>query len=145
MAMAEGPPDPVASIMAPMMPVVFENVRMLYESGIPILAGTDLGGPFVVPGVSLHDELRTLVDSVGLSPIDALRAATINPARAFEMSDSLGTVSDGMLADLVLLSSNPLEDIRNTTQISGVVLQGQHLSRVHLDSLLAVPALGPRP
>lgn len=122
------------------MPIMAENVHMLNAANVAILAGTDLGNPFLVPGVSLLDELEILVDAAGLSPLEALRAATLNPARVFAMSDSLGTVSPGMLADLVLLRSNPLDDIGNTTTISGVVLNGRFLDRAALDNLVSVAA-----
>ncbi len=113
------------------------NTRLLHEAGVPILAGTDLGNPFLVPGLSLHDELALLVREAGLSPLEALRAATLNPARTFGLADSLGTVAPGRLADLVLLVGNPLEDITQVSRIAGVVLRGRYLSRVVLDSLLA--------
>jgi imidazolonepropionase-like amidohydrolase len=124
------------------METKLENVRMLHEAGVVVLAGTDLGNPFLVPGVSLHDELAALVEGVGLSPLEALRAATVDPARVFGMADSLGTVAEGMLADLVLLGSNPLENISNTMSVVGVVLNGRLLDRDALDSLLSGEAAG---
>jgi cytosine/adenosine deaminase-related metal-dependent hydrolase len=111
-------------------------VRVLNRAGVPFLAGTDLGGPYLYPGFSLHDELELLVEA-GLSPLEALRAATLNPARYLEATDSLGTVAPGKLADLVLLSANPLEDIRNTRRIAAVVLNGRYLDRAVLDRWLA--------
>jgi imidazolonepropionase-like amidohydrolase len=111
------------------------NVRILREANVPILAGTDVGNPFLVPGRSLHEELAMLVDA-GLSPLEALQAATSKPAVAFGMRDSLGVVQQGMLADLVLLEANPLEDIHNTQSIAGVVLAGRYLDRAALDALL---------
>lgn len=139
-AMAQRGPHPVASIMEPVRDVVDGDRWMLHEAGVPFLAGTDLGNPFLVPGASLHDELEALVESVGMSPLEALRAATLGPARTFEMTDSLGTVEDGMLADLVLLRSNPLEDIRNAREIEAVVLDGRYFDREHLDGMIAEAA-----
>lgn len=139
-AMAQGPPHPVASLMAPVREVTDENRRMLHEAGVPFLAGTDLGHPFLVPGASLHDELEALVEIVGMSPLEALRAATLGPARTFGMADSLGTVEREMLADLVLLHSNPLEDIRHSREISGVVLNGRYFDRGDLDGLIVEAA-----
>ncbi|MDQ3516691.1 MAG: amidohydrolase family protein, partial [Gemmatimonadota bacterium] len=83
----------------------------------------------------LHDELVLMVEA-GLSPLDALRAATLGPARYLAATDSLGTVAPGKLADLVLLDANPLEDIRNTARIRAVVLNGRLLQRADLDALL---------
>lgn len=111
-------------------------VRALALNGVPFLAGTDLGGPLLYPGFSLHDELALLVEA-GLSPLQALQAATLNPARYLEATDSLGTVQAGKLADLVLLDANPLEDITHTQQIRAVVLRGRYLDREALDTLLA--------
>lgn len=109
-------------------------VRLMREARVPMLAGTDVGNPFVVPGWSLHHELELLVGA-GLTPLEALQAATVNPARFFAASDSLGTVAPGKLADLVLLGANPLDDIRNSRSIRGVMLGGRWLDRAALDAL----------
>lgn len=109
-------------------------VGTLARAGVPFLAGTDLGGAFLFPGSSLHEELALLVEA-GLTPPEALRAATVNPARYLEMAGSLGTVEAGKLADLVLLDADPLEDIRNTRRIGAVVLNGRYLDRGALDEL----------
>ena len=108
----------------------------MHVAGVPILAGTDVHNPYVYPGFSLHDELALLVDA-GLPPLAALRAATLDPARYFSATDSLGTVAPGKLADLVLLDADPLADIRNTQRIRAVVLNGRLLDRAALDVLLA--------
>lgn len=73
----------------------------------------------------------------GLPPLAALQAATLNPARAFGLDDSSGTVERGKLADLVLLDANPLQDIRHVRRISGVVRNGEYFDRTALDTLLA--------
>lgn len=116
--------------------VVQKVVEVLGAEGVPILAGTDLGGPYVYPGFSLHDELELLVEA-GLTPLQALQAATLEPARFFEATDSLGTVEAGKLADLVLLNANPLEDITNTQRIRAVIADGRFYDRDALDRLLA--------
>ena len=105
------------------------------QGGVQILAGTDDSNPFVVPGFGLHDELALLVES-GLSPMQALRAATINPATFFQKTPTLGSVETGKLADFVLLEANPLEDIHNTTKIYAVVLNGRVLERKALDEIM---------
>lgn len=111
-------------------------VGAMHRAGVSLLAGTDVLNPFAFPGFSLHDELGLLVDA-GLSPAEALRAATLSPAVFLEATDSLGTVEAGKRADLVLLDANPLADIRNTQKIRAVVLGGRLLDRPALDSLLA--------
>jgi imidazolonepropionase-like amidohydrolase len=111
------------------------EVAAMNRLGVPLLAGTDVTNPWQVPGFSLHDELELLVQA-GLTPAEALRAATVSAARYANMTDSLGTVAAGKLADLVLLDADPLLDIRNAALIRGVVLNGRYLDRPALDSLL---------
>lgn len=107
-----------------------------HRAGVTLLAGTDVGVRYVYPGFSLHDELELLVQA-GLSPLEALRTATVNPVRFLGFADSLGTIRLGSIADLVLLDSNPLEDIRSTRRIAAVVLRGKLLDRAVLDGMLA--------
>lgn len=108
----------------------------LHAAGVGVLAGTDVGAcPFGVPGFSLQDELVRLVDA-GLSPDDALRAATIEPARLLGRGAADGTIARGARADLVLLDGNPLEDIKNVRRIRAVVLAGRLLDRAELDGIL---------
>jgi hypothetical protein len=111
------------------------TVALLRQAGVPLLAGSDMPASLVVPGFSLHDELALLV-AAGLTPREALQAATIQPARYFNATDSLGTVTVGKVADLVLLDADPLADINNTRRIAGVVLRGRYLDREQLDDLL---------
>lgn len=106
------------------------------EEGVPLLAGTDTPNAFAFPGFGLHDELELLVEA-GLTPLEALQAATINPARFLGRTDDLGTVEEGRLADLVLLEANPLEDIANTRRIRAVVANGRYFDRDALDAMLA--------
>jgi imidazolonepropionase-like amidohydrolase len=88
----------------------------VFDSGVPIVLGTDSGFFGVFLGVSMQIELELLVEA-GLKPEDALRAATINAARMIGREKDLGTVERGKLADLVILDGNPLVDIRNVTKI----------------------------
>jgi imidazolonepropionase-like amidohydrolase len=111
-------------------------VGMAAEEGVPILAGSDTPNAFVFPGFGLHEEMQLLVES-GLTSLEALQAATINPARFLGAADSLGAVNEGKLADLVLLEANPLEDITNTQRIRAVIVDGRLYHRVELDRLLA--------
>ena len=124
------------SILGPIVPLQFENTRLLNEVGIVLLAGTDVGIPTLVPGISLHQELRLLVDA-GLTPLQALQSATLNPARVLGWEGSLGTVEPGKLADLVLLDANPLADIGHTRRIRAVVADGRLYRRADLDGWLA--------
>ncbi|MFL5463015.1 MAG: amidohydrolase family protein [Gemmatimonadaceae bacterium] len=102
----------------------FDRTRDLKNAGIRLLAGTDAPQAFVYPGFSLHDELELMVRS-GLTPLESLRTATYNAAEFLGALDSLGTIAQGKLADMVLLESNPLVDIGSTRRISTVIANGK--------------------
>src|SRR5208283_905383 len=106
------------------------------RSSVPLLAGTDTLNPFCFPGFSLHDELALLV-TAGFSPMEALQAATRNAASYLGTLDSYGTVEKGKTADLVVLNANPLDDIRNTQKIAGVMIGGRLFPKPALDKMLA--------
>jgi imidazolonepropionase-like amidohydrolase len=110
-------------------------VAAMNNAGVGLLAGTDEANPYCFPGFSLHDELALLVRA-GLTPLEALRSATINPARYYGKDESQGTVEAGKDADLVLLDANPLADIHNTTRIRAVVAGGRLYDRGALDRIL---------
>lgn len=101
------------------------GMRRLKAAGVKVLAGTDLAVVNQFPGLALHDELAFLVDSLGLSPLQAIQSATVEPARYFGIADSIGTVEPGKRADLLLLTADPLADIRNTRRIETVILRGR--------------------
>ena len=112
-----------------------ELVRALHAAGVPFLAGTDTpAGVDVTPGISLHLELQRFVDA-GLTPLEALQTATINPARFFGRTSDFGSVQAGRLADLLILSANPLEDIANTRTISGLVADGKYWAPTEIGRL----------
>jgi imidazolonepropionase-like amidohydrolase len=113
------------------------NVAEMHASGMTMLAGTDLGVAFVIPGISLHDELSQLVAIAKLTPLQALQAATIAPARVTGAEKDLGTIAPGKLADLVLLDANPLADIQRTTRIAALIANGRLFDRAALATLLA--------
>jgi len=114
-----------------------ETVGLLHKAGVPLLSGTDGPYPFLgTGGVLLHFELQAMVQA-GLSPLEALKTATINPARFLKIEDDLGTLAEGKYADLVLLDKDPLENIRNTLSINSVFSRGQFLDRQALDKLFA--------
>ncbi|MEW5918902.1 MAG: amidohydrolase family protein, partial [Gemmatimonadota bacterium] len=98
-------------------------VGAMRREGIAILAGTDSPIAPSPPGLALHDELELLVKG-GLTPLDALRSATIEPARYFAATDSLGSVAPGNVADLIVLDADPTADIRNTRRIHLVMANG---------------------
>jgi imidazolonepropionase-like amidohydrolase len=111
-----------------------EYVRMANRAGVVIVTGSDIAAERV-PGFTMHDELALLVDS-GLTPMQALQAATINPATVTNRSKDLGSIEPGKLADLVLLRADPLADIHNTSKIEAVMVNGKLLRRAALDALL---------
>jgi imidazolonepropionase-like amidohydrolase len=111
--------------------------REYHRDGVPILGGTDAGGPpFVIPGFDLHKELSALVGA-GFTPLEALQSVTLDAAKFLGREDDFGTVTHGKAADFVLLDANPLDDIQNTQKIRAVIVQGKYLDRAALDALLA--------
>jgi imidazolonepropionase-like amidohydrolase len=106
-----------------------------HKAGVTVLAGSDMPDSFAFPGTAIHDELDHLVEA-GLSPLDALRAATLEPARFLGLDGEAGIIRPGARADLVLLRTNPLQNIRGVRQIEGVVLAGAPYRRDDLDRML---------
>jgi hypothetical protein len=86
-------PAEVAARIGALYTIHADLVGQINRAGVPILAGSDCCNPYVYPGFSLHDELGLLVQS-GLTPAEALRSATINPARFLRVTDSLGSVAN---------------------------------------------------
>lgn len=107
----------------------------MQRAGVGILAGTDPPARGVFPGFSLHDELALLVRA-GLTPMEALQAATRNPAKFLGKLDSFGTIEKGKVADLVLLEANPLENIQNTRSVGAVVIGGRLILKPELQIML---------
>src|SRR4029077_10719489 len=99
--------------------------KAMHEAGVQFMAGSDGPDPYVIPGVSLHDELEWLVKS-GFTPLPALQSATTMPAQFLGKMDKYGVVEPGRVADLVLLDENPVTDVRNTRKIFGVVSNGKY-------------------
>jgi len=102
-------------------------ISRMNAAGLAIAAGTDTPIAHAIPGYSLLNELEILVAS-GLTPLEAIEAATITPARFFSLQESMGTVETGRRADLVLLDANPLDDINNLRRIALVVAKGKVVS-----------------
>jgi hypothetical protein len=108
--------------------VAKRHVGQANELGVKLMAGTDSIDSYVFSGSSLHDELQMLVDA-GLSPLQALRSATIGPAIFAGLEQRFGTVETGKQADLLLLKGDPLTDISNTREIDGVLYNGAYYDR----------------
>ena len=107
----------------------------LHAAGVPIAAGTDTPIGWSIPGYSLHTELEQYV-RVGMTPLEALYSATVRPASFFGLENEMGQIKAGFMANAVLLSANPVEDITHTRTIEGVINQGAFLSRRQLDQLV---------
>ena len=111
-----------------------KGIKLAQQLGVQLLAGTDVVAPYTYPGFSLHDELGLLVEA-GLTPLQSLQTATVNPAQFLGIKD-MGTIAPGTKANLVLLDANPVEDIANTKRISAVIMRGTLYRRNQLDELL---------
>jgi hypothetical protein len=121
--------------------VIQKLVGGFQAAGVRLLIGTDAMNTGVVPGTSTHDELAELV-AAGVTPFEALRAATVNGAEFLAVSGQRGVVAPGQKADLLLLEANPVENIGNTRRIAGVMSRGRWLSRADIDTMLNQLASG---
>ena len=108
--------------------------KKLDDHGVQLVLGTDSGTNFVMPGPSLWQEMKLMLDA-GLMPGTVLRSATLNPAVALGIADNYGSIDIGKIADFVLVESNPLERIAVLESVDGVFVQGNYLDRDELNSL----------
>lgn len=106
-------------------------LRALHAADAGMVLGTDSGCRYILPGFSVHDELRLVVEA-GLTPFQAIRLGTANAAAFLEQQGELGTVEAGKRADLLLLQENPLQDVANLNKRVGVIVDGRWLSEKHL-------------
>jgi imidazolonepropionase-like amidohydrolase len=109
--------------------------RALRDEGAHLLLGSDAPSPFVVPGISVHEELALLTQA-GLTPFEALCAGTRDAAEFLGRSEGFGTVTVGKRADLLLVDQNPLEEVSHAREIAGVMVRGRWLSRGQIRSTL---------
>lgn len=107
-------------------PSVLKFVKQLYDAGVLLTAGTDLANPWVIPGVSFHQELKLLTDT-GIPPLEVLSIATRNGAQSLGILSDVGTVQAGKRADLVLLNADPVTKITNTREIAWTMMGGEVL------------------
>lgn len=114
----------------------------LNENGVSLLAGSDSGAynSYTYPGISIHKEMEALV-ATGISPLDALRASAYNGAKFLKKDANYGSLSQGKIADIVLLNGNPLENIKNTQDIYMVFTKGTAHSKTDLNNLLKAAIL----
>jgi imidazolonepropionase-like amidohydrolase len=116
----KGAPPETASQMRTALEYLLLIIRALHREGIPIIAGTDVS----VPAHSLHRELELYVKA-GLTPLEAIQAATITPARVMKLENEVGTIEAGKRADILILDANPLDNISNIRRVRFVVTQGR--------------------
>ena len=133
--MPDSIPPGADSVGRAMFALRLRQAAAMHRAGVRLLAGTDAPLRNSPPGFGLHHELELLVQG-GLSPLEALRSATTEPAAYLGMSDSSGMVAQGMLADLVLLDANPLDDIRHTRRIVAVMANGRLFEAAERERLL---------
>src|SRR5258708_31752115 len=102
-----------------------------HDAGVPLLIGTDTPHAFVVPGFAVHDEIQFFVNA-GLTPYEAISAATVNVGKFLSKPKTIGIVAPGAQADLILLKDNPLDDVKNLARTAGVMYHGRWLSHEDL-------------
>jgi imidazolonepropionase-like amidohydrolase len=111
-----------------------QAVRLMKQSGVRMLAASDYGGIWEIPGYSLHQEFHELAKA-GLTPLDILQMTTLNGAQYLGREASMGTVEEGKNADLVLLDANPIADAAHLDAIAGVFVQGRYFPKAELDRM----------
>jgi imidazolonepropionase-like amidohydrolase len=108
----------------------FTDLRFLDDNNINIVLGTDTGNDFILPGISLHEEMQ-IMELGGFTPLEIIKMATHNAAKMLKQLDSLGTIEVGKYADMILLDRNPLDSISNTLSINRVIKNGRIQERMN--------------
>ena len=109
-------------------PKALQLVKMLYDRGVLIMAGSDIPNFGLIPGISLHHELELLADT-GIPPLEVIKIGTKNGAEALGILDYVGTIEDGKQADIIILDANPISNIRNIGAIEGVIEDGHFFNQ----------------
>jgi imidazolonepropionase-like amidohydrolase len=140
---AEKRPPRVAKAMANPLapkpsPIDLANLRKVWDAGVPVVMGTDAGNIGTLHGPSVFREMELMVQA-GLTPLQVLRSATVNGARAMGLEREAGTLAAGKLADLVVLEADPLADVQNMSRIHRVIKDGKVFSPDELVRSLAAP------
>jgi imidazolonepropionase-like amidohydrolase len=110
-------------------------IKTLHEEGVGLLLGSDAPQVFNVPGFSIQHELDAMIKS-GLTPYEALKIGTVNPAIYFGAEGEFGTLVPGASADMILMNSNPLENVKNVQNRAGVIVRGQWLPEEEIQQRL---------
>jgi len=127
----KGAPAEQAESLRMVMNTLLQTIGALHRAGVPIVAGTDVG----VPGHTLHRELELYVNA-GLTPMEAIQAAALVPARVMKQENEVGTIEPGKRADLLILSANPLDNISNIRKTKFVVTQGRLFDCAELNKIV---------
>ena len=113
-----------------MLKPIMEDIKRLYDMGVNVVVGTDLGGrPYIMPGYSFHEEME-LFQLGGFAPAEIIKCATLNAAKMLKVDEQFGSIEEGKVADFVLLNENPMVDIKNTLRIAQVFKRGLSQKRI---------------
>ncbi len=116
--------------MEMMLKPMISDLKKLYDEGVNIVLGTDVGGrPYILPGISVHEEMQ-LLELGGFTPKEIIKISSFNAAKMLGISDTYGSIEEGKKADMVLLDENPLESISNTLSINTVIKNGMIQKRL---------------
>lgn len=132
----EGDSGEDAELQARLKERALRTVAEMQRAGVRMMSGTDTPAPSVVPGFSLHEDLEYMVQA-GLTPKEALQAATTGPAEYLGLGGQQGEIAAGQRADVVVLEANPLEKIENARRVRAVVVNGALIEREELMEMLA--------
>lgn len=121
---------PMEAVLQPMM----SDLKRLYDEGVNIVLGTDVAGrPYILPGVSVHEEMQ-LLQLGGFTPEEIIRISSYNAAQMLGISDDYGSIEEGKIADMIFLNEDPAEDISNTLSIETVIKEGKIQERLNSNS-----------
>ena len=135
-ASAAGIPATAQASFDAFYPLLQKFTKLMKVNGVKMMTGTEVTSTLIIPGFSMHQEFGELT-AAGLSPLDILQMSTLNPAEFLHREATMGSVDEGKNADLVLLDSNPITDVKNLDRISAVVLKGRYFNKAALDKMVA--------